>query len=99
MPIGLTNAHAVFQRPVNNILRDVIGRLVFVYVDDIQFFSKDPEAHQQHVCQVLQRLLENKLFVKAEKCELYASSVSFLDYIILQGQLQMDPAKVRAVTE
>eukprot|EP00063_Salmo_salar_P086459 XP_014061294.1 PREDICTED: uncharacterized protein LOC106608106 [Salmo salar] len=55
------------QSLVNDVLRDVIGRFVFVYVDDIQIFSKDPEAHQQHVRQVLQQLLENKLFVKAEK--------------------------------
>jgi hypothetical protein len=63
------------------------------------FFSKDIDAHKQHVHQVLQRLLENKLFVKAEKCEFYVSSVSFLGYIIAQGELRMNPAKVRAVTE
>ena len=66
---------------------------------DIQIVLKDLEAHQQHVHQVLQWLLENKLFVKAEKCELLASSVSFLGYIIAQRQLRVDPAKVRAVTE
>lgn len=59
----------------------------------------DPDAHQHHVCQVLQRLLENKLFVKAEKCEFHAASVFFLGYIIAQGQLCIDPAKVMAVTE
>lgn len=57
-----------------------------------RFFSKDSEAHQQHVRQVLQWLLEIKPFVKA-------SSVSFQGYIIAQGQLHMDPDKVRAVTE
>lgn len=71
--------------------------LCFCLCLTFHFFSKDPEAHQQHVCQVLQRLLENKLFVKAEKCEFHASSVPFLGYIIAQGQLRMDPAKVRAV--
>ncbi|KAI3364017.1 hypothetical protein L3Q82_010778 [Scortum barcoo] len=47
---------------------------------------------------VLQRLLENSLFVKAEKCEFHASSVSFLGFIVGPGSLQMDPAKVSAVT-
>ncbi|KAI3364364.1 hypothetical protein L3Q82_011161, partial [Scortum barcoo] len=46
---------------------------------------------------VLQRLLENSLFVKAEKCEFHASSVSFLGFIVGPGSLQMDPAKVSAV--
>ena len=82
---------------VNDVLRGVIGRFVFVYVDDILIFSKDIEAHKQHVHQVIQSLLENKVFVKAEKCEFHVSSVTLLDYIIAQGQLRMDPAKVRAV--
>ena len=77
----------------------MIGRFIFVYLVDILIFSKDPEAHQQHVGQVIQRLLENKLFVKADKCAFHATSMSFLGYIIAQGQLRMDPAKVMAVTE
>ena len=35
MPFGLTNAPAVFQSMVNDVLRDMIGRFVFVYLDDI----------------------------------------------------------------
>ncbi|XP_061558114.1 uncharacterized protein LOC133415763 [Phycodurus eques] len=52
-----------------------------------------------HVHQVLQRLLENKLFVKAEKCAFHVPKTTFLGYVIAEGQLQMDPAKVAAVTE
>lgn len=47
MPIGLTNAPAVFQSLVNDVLRDMLNRFVFVYLDDIQIFSKSPEEHDQ----------------------------------------------------
>ena len=67
MPFGLTNAPAVFQCLINDVLRDILGRFVFVYLDDILFFSQNQAEHIQHVHQVLQRLLENCLFVKAEK--------------------------------
>lgn len=40
----------------------------------------------QHVRLVLQRLLENKLFVKAEKCGYQIPLVNFLVFIIEQGQ-------------
>ncbi|XP_072891519.1 uncharacterized protein [Hemitrygon akajei] len=57
------------------------------------------EEHTHHVHQVLQRLLENKLFVNAEKCKFHARSVSLLEYIIEGGQLRADPEKIRAVAE
>ncbi len=38
MPFGLTNAPAVFQALINDVLRDIINRFVFVYLDDIQIF-------------------------------------------------------------
>lgn len=99
MPFGLTNAPAVFQALVNDVLRDFLNRFVFVYLDDILIFSHSPEEHVLHVRQVLQRLLENKLFVKSEKCEFNKSSVSFLGYVIESGQVRTDPEKVRAVAE
>lgn len=78
---------------VNDVLRDKLYRFVFVYLDNIAIFSKSPEEHVQHVWTVVQRLLENSFFVKAEKCE-FPSSVFFLGYIIAQGRTQMDAAKV-----
>ncbi|KAI3360666.1 hypothetical protein L3Q82_002529 [Scortum barcoo] len=55
--------------------------------------------HQSHVRQVLQRVLENRLYFKKEKCEFHTSRVSFLGFIIERGQIQADPEKVRAVAE
>jgi len=98
MPFGLTNAPAVFQALVNDVLRDLLNRFVFVYLDDILNFSKNQEEHVHHVQTVLQRLLENSLFVKVEKCKFHASSVSFLGYVVAWGSVQMEPAKVSAVT-
>ena len=99
MPFGLSNAPAVFQALVNDVLRDMLGRFVFVYLDDILIYSHSLQEHQEHVHTVLQRLLENKLFVKAEKCKFHATSTSFLGFIISQGGLKMDPAKVSAVAD
>lgn len=87
MPFGLTNAPAVFQALVNNVLRDFINRFVFVYLDDILIFSSSQAEHETQVRLVLQRLLENRLFVKSEKCEFHVPTVAFLGYIIERGDL------------
>ena len=99
MPFGLTNAPAVFQALINDVLRDFLNCFVFVYLDDILIFSRDPEEHVSHVRQVLVRLLENRLFVKAEKCEFGVSTVSFLGHVIQEGRVRADANKVRAVEE
>lgn len=94
MPFGLTNAPAVFQGLVKEVLRDMLNRFDFIYIDDIIIFSRGIQEHIQHVKLVV-RLLENRLFVKAEKCELHASSVSFLAFILEKGQMRTDLPRLR----
>ncbi|KAG1933640.1 retrotransposable element [Pimephales promelas] len=99
LPFGLVNAPAVFQALINDVLRDMLNIFVFVYLDDILIFSPSLQVHTQHVRQVLQRLLENRLFVKAEKCTFHVQSISFLGSIISAEGVSMDSSKVRAVTD
>ncbi len=99
LPFGLVNALAVFQALINDVLRDMLNIFVFVYLDDILIFSNSLQEHTLHVRRVLQRLLENRLFVKAEKCVFHASSVSFLGSVVSAEGIGMDPAKVRAVMD
>lgn len=40
MPFGLKNAPAIFQRAIDDILRDYIGKICYVYIDDVIVFGK-----------------------------------------------------------
>lgn len=75
MPFGLTNAHALCQAMINDVLRDFLNHSVYVYLDEILIYSPDSDSHVGHAVQVLQRLLENQLYVKAEKSEFHADTV------------------------
>ncbi len=97
MPFGLSNSPAVFQALVNDVLRDMVDQFIYVYLDDILIFSSSLQEHVQHVRRVLQRLLENGLFVKAEKCAFHAQSVPFLGFIVSPEGVRMDPDRVKAV--
>lgn len=41
MPFGLANAPAVFQNLMNDEIQDPLNAFCFVYLDDIQIFSKE----------------------------------------------------------
>ncbi len=96
MPFGLSNSPAVFQALVNDVLREMVDRFVFVYLDDILIFSQNERDHVQHVRRVLQRLLENRLFAKVEKCEFHARSIPFLGFIFSPEGIRMDPRQGRS---
>lgn len=97
IPFGLVNAPAVFQVLVKDVPRDMQNIFVVVYQDNILIFSPSLQMHVQHVCHYLQRLLENRLIIQAEKCAFHVQSVTFLGSVVSAEGISMDPAKVRAI--
>lgn len=63
MPFGLSNAPSTFMRPMNEMLKEYIGKFVIINLDDILIFSKTKEEHLQHVRKVLEKLQQNKLLI------------------------------------
>jgi hypothetical protein len=98
MPFGLTNAPAVFQTLMNDIFRDIIDVFCIVYLDDILIYSQTLEDHINHVSTILQRLRENHLFAKAEKCQFHVDTIEFLGYIISDQGISMDPERVKSIS-
>ncbi|KAI2646907.1 Transposon Tf2-9 polyprotein [Labeo rohita] len=97
MPFGLCNSPAAFQHFINDVLRDMLGRWCYAYLDDILIYSKTLEEHTQHVRAVLQRLLAHQLFCKLEKCAFHQHTTTFLGFVISAQSVAMDPQKLEAV--
>ncbi|KAH6575793.1 hypothetical protein BASA60_004844 [Batrachochytrium salamandrivorans] len=99
MPFGLANAPAQFQRMMNALFRDVVGKHVLVYLDDIVIYSDTMDKHVKQVQSVLGVLRDNGLYCKAEKCHFYQTEIKYLGYIISSNGIRMDPSKISAVQE
>ena len=97
MPFGLTNAPTTFCTLMNQVFREYLDKFVVVYLDDIMIYSRTLEEHQYHLKLVMQKLRENKLYVKREKCAFAQTSVKFLGHAIEGGKIRMDNEKIAAI--
>jgi hypothetical protein len=82
MSFELFNDLTSFQNYINTTLREYLNIFVLVYLNDILVFFESENVHMQHVCLVLMRLLQYRLYVKLEKDEFSISRIDFLDFIV-----------------
>ena len=99
MPFGLRNAPSVFQRFVQDIFSEVIGKFVQVYLDDIIIYSSNNTSHIDHVKTVLNLLISNGLYAKLEKCDFHVKSTTFLGFTVSSTGLIMDASKLNSILE
>ena len=100
MMFGLCNTPATFQTFMNKIFEDMINAgHVIVYLDDILIFAEDLTTLNNLSSEVLTRLENHKLYLKPEKCSFAQTSIEYLSIIISEGQIKMDLAKVKGITD
>lgn len=99
LPMGLCNAPSTFMQLMNDTFRDMLDRMVLVFLDDILIFSRTKEEHEQHVREVLTRLRDQKLYAKRSKCEFFRREVEFLGHRIGAEGLAVSQDKVKDVRE
>jgi hypothetical protein len=74
MTFGLKNAGATYQRAMNYIFHDLIGKLVEIYIDDIVVKSASVEGHLGDVRQVLEQTRRFGLKMNPKKCDFGVSA-------------------------
>jgi hypothetical protein len=97
MSFGLISAPAYFMYLMNKVFMEYLDKFMVVFIDDILIFSKNEEEHDKHLHMVLQKLTENQLYAKLNKCEFWLKEVSSLGHIISEGGIYVDPSKVKDV--
>jgi hypothetical protein len=97
MSFGLTNALAYFMNLMNKVFMEYLDKFVMVFIDDILCYSKNDGEHEEHLRLVLQKLRDNQLYAKFNKCEFWLGEVPFLRHIISNGEIAVDPTKVREI--
>jgi hypothetical protein len=99
LPMGLSNAPAVFQAEMNQFFGPNLNKCVCIYLDDILIFSKAEEEHFKHLRLVLDVLNRNDFKAKLSKCDFFKNELKFLGHIVSAAGMQPDPSKVAVVSD
>ena len=97
MPFGLCNAPSTFERLMDRVLCGMRWSRCLVYLDDVISFGTSILEALTRLEEVLSRLSDFGLQLKAKKCTFMQTEVAFLGHIVGWTRLACDPEKISAV--
>ncbi|KAL0448283.1 UNVERIFIED_CONTAM: Retrovirus-related Pol polyprotein from transposon opus [Sesamum latifolium] len=99
MPFGLKNAGATYQRLVNNMFEELIGKTMEVYVDDIVVKSVRETDHLTHLAECFVVVQKYNMKLNTAKCTFGVKGEKFLVYLVTERKIEVNPDKARAITQ
>ena len=89
MTFGLKNAGAMYQRAMNYIFHDLIGKLVEIYIDDVVVKSTLAGGHLEDLRKVLERTRKFGLKMNPKKCAFGVSAGQFLGFLVHERGIEI----------
>ena len=99
MAFGLKGAPITFARMMSQLFSGMIGKNMFVFLDDIIIYNRSVEEHFQTLEEVFARLEKANLKAKMTKCVFLKRSVSFLGHRVDAEGIHTADDKIRSVKE
>lgn len=97
LPFGLKNAPSIFQRAIDDVLREEIGKICHVYIDDVIIFSSTADQHLKDIEKILQLLTNANMRISSKKSKFFRKEVEFLGFIVNGNGIQTCPNKVNDI--
>src|SRR6266542_996552 len=99
IPFRLNNALATFQRLMNKVLRQYIGKFVQVYLDDVIIYSNNLMEHKRNIRAVLEKIREANLKLKLSKCQWFQTELKFMRNLVGRNGIRPDPRNVEKIKD
>jgi len=97
MPFVLLNAGATFQRAMDYAFKELIGKIIEIYQDDLTVFLKEKSSHVGHLRQVFERCRKYGISLNPAKLVLGIEEGKLLGHIINKDGVKIDPERIEAI--
>ena len=97
MPFGLKNAGATYQRLMNKVFTDHIGKIMEVYVDYMLIKTQSEERLLSDLTQVFDTIRRHGMRLNPAKCTFAVEAGEFLGFMLTQRGIEANPDKCQAI--
>jgi len=99
MTFGLKIAGATYQRAMNFIFHEFIGKLVEIYIDDMVVKSRDFIKHLADLQKVLECTRKHGLKMNPNKCAFGVSAGQFFGFMVHQRGIEISERSIDAINK
>jgi len=99
MPFGLKNVGATYQRAMNSMFHDFIGKFMQIYIDDIVVKSSSEDDHLNHLRRSFERMRQYGLKMIPLKCAFGVCAGEISGFVVHKKGIEINQNKTRAILE
>ncbi|XP_024019781.1 uncharacterized protein LOC112091140 [Morus notabilis] len=99
MSFGLKNARATYQRLVNKMFAQRLGKTMEVYVDDMLVKNARTSHHVDHLGEMFSILRKYHMKLNPQKCAFGVGSGKFLGFMVSNHGIEANLEKIKALKD
>ncbi|KAK2425775.1 hypothetical protein QL285_024519 [Trifolium repens] len=97
MPFGLKNAGATYQRLMDRVFSQQIGRNLEVYIDDMVVKTPETGSHSEDLEEILTSVRKYNMRLNPAKCSFGVQAGKFLGFMLTRRGIEANPEKCQAI--
>jgi hypothetical protein len=99
MPFGLKNAGATYQRLMDMVFANQIGRNLEVYIDDMVVKTGKESSHHSYLEEILSSVRKYNMRLNPTKCSFGVQAGKFLGFMLTNRGIEANPEKCQAIID
>ena len=99
MTFGLKNTGATYQRAMNYIFHEIIGKIVEIYIDDVVVKSKEYQEHLADLRKTLESTRRHGLKMNPNNCAFVVSAGQFLGFMVHERGIKISQKTITTINK